>query len=301
MENVLMLGVFAFLLVALLALGSAIMEPTANVRERMQWLLSRSARTRSTPEVKGRFDQVLEPLSKAIPKSPANVSRIRGYLIQAGYRDERYLKTYFAAGAIAAFAVGLVLLVTGIAIRAPIISVALTGLAYFIPLFVLKRLIRKRQEAIQLALPDALDLCVICVEAGLGLDESLRRVGEEIRHAHPELSDELELVDLELRAGKPREEALRNLASRTGVEDIRMFVGMLIQTDRYGTSIAAALRIYSDSFRTGLSQQVQERAAKTTTKMVPVLVFFIFPAMFVVLLGSALISFLRFFHSLGGQ
>jgi len=165
----------------------------------------------------------------------------------------------------------------------------------------LKSRVRKRQATIQQALPDALDLCVICVEAGLGLDESLSRVGSEIRHAHPQLSAELELVDLELRAGKPRTEALRNLASRTGVEDIRMFVGMLIQTDRYGTSIAGALRVYSDSFRTGLSQQVQERAAKTTVKMVPVLVFFIFPAMFVALLGPGFIALFRSLSAVGGK
>lgn len=301
MENVLWLGVFVFLVTALWALGSALMEPSANMRQRMEWLLSRSVKTKSSPEFKGRLDHMLDPLAKAIPKSPANVSQARAWLIQAGYRDERQLRTYFGSRALVAFTVGLVLLVGGAATRAPITSLALTGLAYFIPLLVLKHLIRKRQAAIQLALPDALDLCVICVEAGLGLDESLRRVGEETRHAHPELSDELEMVDLELRAGKPREDALRNLASRTGVEDIRMFVGMLIQTDRYGTSIAAALRIYSDSFRTGLSQQVQERAAKTTIKMVPVLVFFIFPSMFVALLGSSLLSFLRFFLTLGGK
>jgi len=293
MENVLLFGVFVFLLTALFALGSAMLEPKTNVRQRMQWLLGQGTKTKSSSEVQGRFARVLEPLARLIPKSASNRSRTRTLLVHAGYRDERHVRIYFATRVVAVVAVGLVLLVSGAAIRASITSAVLTGLAYFSPLVVLKHLIRKRQAAIQQALPDTLDLCVICVEAGLGLDESLSRVGSEIRIAHPELSSELELVDLELRAGKPRADALRNLASRTGVEDIRMFVGTLIQTDRYGTSVAGALRIYSESFRTRLSQQVQERAAKTTVKIVPVLVLFVFPAMFVALLGPGLITLLR--------
>ena len=293
MQNVLLFGVFAFLVTALFALGSAFLEPTADVHQRMQWLLGRTAKTSSKPEVKERFAQMIEPFAKAIPRSPQNVSRTRARLIHAGYRDERHLRLYFATRVLAVLATGLIALFSGAAVRAPLVSLALTVLAYFIPLFVLKHLIRKRQAAIEQALPDVLDLCVICIEAGLGLDETLRRVGSEIQHAHPALSNDLELVDLELRAGKTRPEALRNLASRTGVEDIRMFVGMLIQTDRYGTSIAGALRIYSDSFRNQLSQKIQERAAKTTIKMVPVLVFFIFPAIFVALIGPAIIAVLH--------
>jgi tight adherence protein C len=301
MEKMLLFGVFVFLLTALFAIGTAILQPQADMRQRMQWLLGRSAKSGSSPEVKGRFFEVLEPLANAIPKSPANVSRTRALLIHAGYRDERYVRIYSATRVLAVLAAGLIVLVSRSALRAPLTSAALVGLAYFLPLFVLKHLIRKRQAAIQQALPDALDLCVICVEAGLGLDESLSRVGAEIRHAHPELSGELELVDLELRAGKPRAEALRNLASRTGVDDIRMFVGMLIQTDRYGTSIAGALRVYSESFRTGLSQQVQERAAKTTVKIVPVLVICIFPAMLVAMFGPAAIALIRLFSVMGGK
>jgi len=304
MQNVLLFGVFAFLVAALFAFGSAILERTDKVQQRMQWLLGRTAKTSSKTEVKKRFAhfaQMIEPLSKAIPKSPANVSRTRARLIHAGYRDERHLRVFFATRVLAVLATGLIVLFSGAAVRAPLVSLALTCLAYFIPQLGLKQLIKKRQAAIQQALPDVLDLSVICVEAGLGLDETLRRVGAEIRHAHPALSIDLELVDLELRAGKTRPDALRNLASRTGVEDIRMFVGMLIQTDRYGTSVAGALRVYSDSFRTQLSQQVQERAAKTTVKMVPVLVFFIFPAFLVALIGPAVIAFLHSISMMGGK
>jgi tight adherence protein C len=125
--------------------------------------------------------------------------------------------------------------------------VCVPALGFFIPRFFLKRMIKDRQQRIRIALPDALDLTVICVEAGLALDQALMRVGQDLHHAHPDLSDEFHLVNLEMRAGKPRAEALRNLVDRTGVDDIRSLVGTLIQTDRFGTSVAQALRVHSDS------------------------------------------------------
>jgi tight adherence protein C len=166
-------------------------------------------------------------------------------------------------------------------------------LGYVLPSFILKRLIKRRQERIRLSLADALDLAVVCTEAGLGLDQAIQRVAEELRHAHPELSDEFRLINLEMRAGKPRAEALRNLATRTGVDDVRALVGVLIQTDRFGTSLAQALRVHSDAMRTERRQRAEERAAKTTIKMVPVLVIFIFPSMFIVIIGPALIQLIR--------
>jgi len=142
-------------------------------------------------------------------------------------------------------------------------------------------------------MPDALDLTVICVEAGLSLDAALMRVGEDLHHAHPDLSDEFHLVTLEMRAGKPRAEALRNLTLRTGVDDIRALVATLIQTDRFGTSVAQALRVHSDSLRTERRQRAEEQAAKTTIKMVLPLVIFILPSLMFVTLGPAVIQLLR--------
>ena len=156
-------------------------------------------------------------------------------------------------------------------------------------------MIVNRQRRIRIALPDALDLTVICVEAGLALDQALLRVGQDLHHAHPDLSDEFHLVNLEMRAGKPRAEALRNLVDRTGVDDIRALVGTLIQTDRFGTSIAQALRVHSDSLRTARRQRAEEQAAKTTIKMVPPLVIFILVPFLFVTIGPALISA---YHSL---
>jgi len=168
-----------------------------------------------------------------------------------------------------------------------------TGLGFLLPRFVLKRMIRDRQQRIRLALPDALDLTVICVEAGLALDQALMRVGQDLHHAHPDLSDEFHLVNLEMRAGKPRAEALRNLVDRTGVDDIRSLVGTLIQTDRFGTSVAQALRVHSDSLRTERRQRAEEQAAKTTIKMVPPLVVFVLPSIIFVTIGPAVIELIR--------
>jgi tight adherence protein C len=154
----------------------------------------------------------------------------------------------------------------------------------------LKRAIRTRQERVQLALPDALDLQVVCVEAGLGLDQSLRRIGQELKGTHPELSSELQLLGLELNAGKARAEALRDLARRTEVEDLKSLVAVLIQTDRFGTGIADSLRVFSDSLRTKRRQRAEEFAAKMGVKMIPPLFLFILPATFVVVAGPAIVG-----------
>jgi tight adherence protein C len=169
----------------------------------------------------------------------------------------------------------------------------LFGFGFFIPRFLLKRQMQKRQLRIRLGLPDALDLTVICVEAGLPLDQALTRVGNDLSHAHPELGQEFHFFDLETRAGKPRVEALRNLAARTGVEDVRSLVGTLIQTDRFGTSVAQALRVHSDSLRTERRQRAEEQAAKTTVKMIIPLVLFVMPSLIFVTVGPAVIQLMR--------
>jgi tight adherence protein C len=155
--------------------------------------------------------------------------------------------------------------------------------------------VRKRQKAIQKALPDMLDLLVISVEAGLGLNQALVRVSEEMESLSSDISEELQIVNLEIRAGKPREEALRNMGDRTNVADVRQLIAMLIQTDRFGTSIAQALRVQADSLRTARRQRAEEAAAKTTIKMIFPLVLFIFPAMFVVILGPAVFHIVELF------
>jgi tight adherence protein C len=163
-------------------------------------------------------------------------------------------------------------------------------IGFFIPDFWLNHAISKRREHIKLSLPDSLDLLSICLEAGLGLDQGVVRVGNELRLSHRELSEELLLVNFEQRAGVQRIAAWQNFAERASVESVRSFVAMLIQTERFGTPIAKSLSAFSDALRTQRRQQAEEMAAKTTIKLVPPLVFFIFPSMGVVTVGPAIIT-----------
>src|SRR5207253_893082 len=197
--------------------GAAVYAPSSVLGTRLRALGSQRVQLSQKPAFKDRLEQAIDPLSKAIPLSPADVSRTRAWLIQAGYREPRHLTMYVGSRALAAL-FGLVLVIAATGGRSPLLLIGVTGLGFFLPRFFLKRLIRDRQQRIRLGLPDALDLTVICVEAGLALDAAMMRVGEDLRHAHVDLSDEFHLVNLEMRAGKPRAEALRNLSLRTGVD-----------------------------------------------------------------------------------
>jgi len=217
-------------------------------------------------------------------------------MVRAGYRSSEAV--WAMRGVKVLMPVILVALVffTGLFLLSPLLIFgAALLLGYLLPDLWLTWRIRARQHRLRLALPDGLDLLVICVEAGLGLDQALARVSQELRFAHPELSEELQVVNLEMRVGKTRLEALRELSQRTGLDDIKALVAMLIQTDRFGTSVAQALRVHSDELRMKRRQRAEEMAAKTTVKMVPVLVFFIFPALMVVILGPAVIAIMRQF------
>lgn len=290
---VVVIVIFAAVAGAVFAFGAAVVSPGSVLGARLRALGGQQPRqVENKPAVRERIEQALEPISKAIPLSAADVSRTRKWLIQAGYRDAIQVNYYFGARILSAALGGLaVLLFQGLNNMPLLIGIA--GLGFFLPRFVLKRMIKERQRRIRLGLPDALDLTVICVEAGLALDQALMRVGQDLHHAHPDLSDEFHLVNLEMRAGKPRAEALRNLVERTGVDDIRALVGTLIQTDRFGTSVAQALRVHSDSLRTERRQRAEEQAAKTTIKMVPPLVIFVLPSIIFVTIGPAVISLIR--------
>jgi tight adherence protein C len=181
-----------------------------------------------------------------------------------------------------------------------VVSFYFGAMGYVLPGMLVTRRVKKRQKEMQRALPDALDMLVVSVEAGLGLNAALVRVSEEIDRLSPVLSEQLGLVNLEIRAGTSREDALRNLAERTGLQDISSLVGMLIQTDRFGTSVAQALRVHADTMRTKRRQRAEEAAAKTTIKLVFPLVFCIFPAMFVVILGPAMIQIFQALKGFGG-
>ncbi len=207
--------VFITVVLVVFAFGAAIVTPSSVLGARLRSLAGQATQAPPKPSVKfkERLGQALDPLSKAIPLSPSDVSRTRTWLIQAGLRESRHVSYYFGAR-LALAVVGLICVVAVSGFNNLAALVCVPALGFFLPRFFLKRMIKDRQHRIRIALPDALDLTVICVEAGLALDQAMLRVGQDLHHAHPDLSDEFHLVNLEMRAGKPRAEALRNLVDR---------------------------------------------------------------------------------------
>jgi len=213
-------------------------------------------------------------------------------LALAGYRQPYQVEIFYAVRLLLPAATAILI---SLFVHEDVIFWFIVGtiFAFYVPDLFVSRLIRQRRERVRLGLPDALDLLAICMEAGLGLDQALLRVGNELNDTHPDLSDEFNLISLEQRAGTPRIDAWRHMADRTKLEIISAFVSMLVQTDKFGTPISKALAVFSDSLRTQRRQKAEELAAKTTIKMVFPLVFFIFPSMFIVLLAPAFISIIR--------
>ena len=241
--------------------------------------------------------KVLSDVGKMMPGGTAkDAGSAKLMLIRAGYRRPEALMALRGAKILVPAILAAVVLITGIASYNPLFiwALALVG-GYLAPDMWLSRKVRKRQNTLRKALPDALDLLVVCIEAGLGLDQAFMRVSQELRITHPELCGELDLVNAQIRVGRTRIDAMRELASRTGVDDIKALVAMLIQTDRFGTSVSQSLRVHADDMRMKRRQRAEEAAAKTPVKMVPPLVFFIFPALVVVILGPAVITIYRQF------
>jgi tight adherence protein C len=293
----LLLPILAFLFASLLvAAGALALAPAgeATIERRLGEVTG--GRVKEPTEHAGYDKAVLDALKKignVAPRAASETSKLRQKLVAAGYRNHEALPIFF--GIRLGFAILLFAVLSSPIVRHPslVLSLAGCGFGYLLPSMVLGRLAKRRQHRIRLGLPDALDLLVVSVEAGLGLDQAIQRVGDELNFAHPDLSDELRLINLELRAGKARSEALRNLADRTGVDDIASLVAMLVQTDKFGTSVAQSLRVHSDTVRTKRRQRAEEAAAKTGVKMVFPLVFCIFPAIWVVTIGPAAIRFIQ--------
>ena len=237
----------------------------------------------------------LASVGKLLPDaSPQQANRTQLMMIRAGYRSPEAILAMRGFRLLFPIATMTIVLLSGFYRLNPlVIPIAALGLGYLIPDILLTWRVHARQHKLRRALPDALDLLVICVEAGLGLDQALMKVSQDMRITHHELSEELQLVNLEMRIGKSRIEALRELARRTGLDDIKALVAMLIQTERFGTSIAQSLRVFSEDMRTKRRQRAEEKSAKTSVKMVPPLVFFIFPALMVIILGPAVLTLLR--------
>ncbi len=282
------------LFTAVFLTGYVLLVRRPNIEERIHGITPEKWRFNWLRYVRG-GEKVLKPLGQMIPRSPEEMSRQEKRLMQAGIRRKDAGGLLY--GVKLALAIILFLLSPLIpALRAnPILMILLPILfGALLPDMWISRMIQHRKLALQMALPDALDLAVVCVEAGLGLDQSLVRIGQELGPVYPELSDELQLYSLEVNAGKKRADALRNLGLRTDVDDIKAFVAVLIQTDRFGTSVAQSLRVFADTMRTKRRQRAEERAAQMNIKMIPPLVFFVFPAIFIVVMGPAIIQIIRY-------
>jgi tight adherence protein C len=244
----------------------------------------------------GAVKQFIRPFQNILPRSAQEVSVVRKRLIRAGYRKESSVEVFYGAKVLVPLSLVLLATATTVSAFNPFFVYGLTaGLGFLLPDFWLGNRIASRQRKIRLGLPEALDLLVICSEAGLSLDHAIVRCTEELSLSQPEIADEFGLMMLEQRAGRPRDEALKGLADRTDIDSIRSLVNTLVQADTFGTSIAKTLRVYSDTMRTQRRQQAEEQAAKTTVKLVFPLVFFIFPSLFVVALGPSVILLMEGF------
>lgn len=245
----------------------------------------------------------IQAIGQHAPISPQDAQTTRRALIAAGYRAESAVAWLYGVKLILAVTLGLLALafrndITANPVLRIVLPVAATAAGYWLPGFLLERRIAKRHEKLRLSLPDGLDLMVVSVEAGLGLDQALLNVGRELAAAHPELSDELGLVTLEMRAGKRRAEALRNLAQRTGEPELRKLTAVLIQSDRFGTSMAEALRTHSEFMRVRRRQEAEERAAKVGVKLVFPIFFFILPSILVVAAGPGILQVFKYLFPL---
>ncbi|MGE0460830.1 MAG: type II secretion system F family protein [Vicinamibacterales bacterium] len=235
-----------------------------------------------------------------VPKSPREMGRIERMMASAGYTGA-WPAILFALAQVGLAATFALLVYSYLGPGVGLVMAMLAGgIGYFLPTMWLGRAIEKRKRAIQNGLPDAIDLMIVCIESGSGIDQALNRVAEELSLPYPELAHELDLVSAETRAGKPRLEAFKNFAERTKVDDVRSLVAMLVQTDRFGTSVGQALRTHAETSRTRRRQRAEEKAAKLGVKLLFPLVFCLFPAFYVVVLGPSMVRIFRQFVW-GGQ
>lgn len=253
--------------------------------------------TSNVPDV-GWVVRVIQQVGEKVPISPEDAGATRRDLIMAGYKSDGAIKIFNGIKVTLAIALAIAAIVFRASIPNPVLRVVAIGfggfMGFFIPGYILDKKIAARQDIIRLSLPDALDMMVVSVEAGLGLDQAIQHVGRELQMTHKDLSEELSLVNLEMRAGKRRSEALRNLAERTGEPELQKLVAVLVQTDRFGTSIGDSLRAHSDFLRIKRRQEAEERAGKVGVKLVFPIFFFILPSMLVVAAGPGLLQVFKY-------
>lgn len=251
------------------------------------------------PDAMAKVLERASPLARPlVPKSAAELGRLRARLAAAGFRGESAGSIFLGlkfAGLMTGLlcAAGTILPFFGVTQKSFIEVVAVAGVLFYLPDLIVALIGRGRKQQIFCGLPDALDMMVVCVEAGLGLDQAMRRVADEIKRSYTVLAEEFAMSNFQLQMGRPKADVLHELGARTGVQDLRTLAGVLIQADRFGSSVAVALRVQSDAMRTRRRQLAEEKAAKTAVKLIFPLVLFIFPGIFVVLVGPAAITMMR--------
>ena len=285
---------FTGLTLAVMAVYWLFARPASTMNARLDSIDPSLALLENSP-VTVMAERVAEPINRIVPISAIEALKLQKKLLQAGYRSAEAATAFRAIQVTLLVAIPSLIITLCFVLNSSATNTALFGMigaavGFYLPRYVLRRKIVGRQRRITWGLADAMDLLVVAVEAGLGLNAALNRVAEELKDLHRDMHSEIELVNLEIRVGRSREEALRNLAERTGVEDIRSFVALLIQADRYGSSIAKAVRIFADSLRTKRRQRAEQIAQKAALKLLFPLTCFLFPVIILVVLGPALLN-----------
>ena len=293
---------FSCIALAVMSLYWFVARPTSVVTARLETIDPSLALVENSP-VTTMAERVAEPMNRIVPLSAIEAAKLQKQLLQAGYASHEAAMA-FRAIQLTLFLAFPILTVTICFLmdRSPstfVVWAAIgAALGFYLPRYALRKMIAGRQQRIRWGLADAMDLMVIAVEAGLGLNAALNRVGEELGNTHRDLHRELELVNLEIRVGRPREEALRNFAERTGVDDVRSFVALLIQADRYGSSIARAVRVFADSLRTQRRQRAEQASQKAALKLLIPLTGFLFPVIILIILAPAALNLIDVFGGL---
>jgi tight adherence protein C len=286
--------VFSSLALGVMSLYYVFARPANTVNTRLESMDPSLALVENNP-LTVMAERVADPINKIIPISAIEAAKIQKQLMQAGYRDPEAATAFRAIQITMLIALPTIVSIVCFLMKRPLMSFVVWGmfglaLGFYLPKYVLWKKTLARKQRITWALADAMDLMVVTVEAGLGLNAALNRVGAELKDLHPDMYNELEMVNLEIRVGRSREEALRNLSERTGVDDIRSFVALLIQADRFGSSIAVAVRVFADSLRTKRRQRAEQAAAKASLKLLFPLTCFLFPVIIMVILAPSLFN-----------
>ncbi|MGH9855633.1 MAG: type II secretion system F family protein [Blastocatellia bacterium] len=300
MPIVIPISIFVFIVLGSVALYWLLFRPPSAASERIEQLRKQTHGDDPAPVVRESTvarlaERVAEPINRIAPPSAKEAGKLQKKLMHAGYRSPKAPAIYRAIQVTALFGFPLAAAFVLMGMGRPLSGslgwlMGALGAGYITPRYILDNKIGNRRQRLTWGLADALDLLVVSVEAGLGVNQAMVRVSEELKTVHPDISEEFELVNLEIRVGREREVALRNLAERTGVEDLRGLCAMLIQADRFGTSIARAIRVYSDSLRTKRRQRAEQTAQKAAIKLLIPLALFLFPTLFIVILGPAFLQ-----------